>query len=36
MTIVFGYQTAVTPKFQKSPLLPAYDHAWIVSTRFNF
>ncbi len=36
MTIVFGYQTAVTPKFQAKPLLPAYDHAWIVSTRFNF
>jgi hypothetical protein len=35
-TIGAGYQTAVTPKYQASPLLPAYDHAWIVSTRFSF
>ncbi len=36
LTLVGGYQTAVTPKFQAKPLLPAYDHAWIMSTRFNF
>ena len=36
LTIVAGYQTAVTPKFQAKSLLPAYDHAWIMSTRFNF
>lgn len=36
LTLVAGYQTAITPKYQASPLLPAYDHAWIMSTRFNF
>jgi hypothetical protein len=38
LTLAFavGYQTAVTPKYQTSPLLPAYDHAWIMSMRFNF
>ena len=31
-----GYQTAVAPKYRPSPLLPAYDHAWIVTTRLSF
>ena len=35
-TVGFGYQTAITPKFQASPLLPAYDHAWLLTTRFAF
>jgi hypothetical protein len=35
-TIAVGYETAITPKYQASPLLPAYDHAWLLSTRFAF
>lgn len=35
-TIGAGYQTAVAPKFKASPLLPSYDHAWVVTTRLSF
>ena len=35
-TIGFGYQTAVAPKYRASPLTPAYDHAWIVTSRLSF
>jgi hypothetical protein len=35
-TFGVGYQFAVEPHFQSSPLLPSYNHAWIVTTRFNF
>lgn len=35
-TVGVGYQVAVEPHFQASPLLPAYDHAWITTIRFRF
>ncbi|HEX2940806.1 MAG TPA: hypothetical protein VHO91_07140 [Rhodopila sp.] len=31
-----GYQAAVTPAYRPTPLTPAYNHAWILSTRMNF
>ena len=35
-TVGVGYQAAVAPTYRASPLLPAYDHAWIVTTRLSF
>lgn len=35
-TFGVGYQVAVSPHYRASPLTPAYDHALILSTRFNF
>jgi hypothetical protein len=35
-TFGFGYQFAVEPHFQSSPLLPSYNHAWVVTTRVSF
>lgn len=31
-----GYQFAVAPSYHASPLTPAYNHAWIFTSRFNF
>jgi hypothetical protein len=31
-----GYQAAVAPTYRASPLLPAYNSSWIVSTRLSF
>lgn len=31
-----GYQFAVSPEYRPSPLMPAYNHAWVLTTRFNF
>jgi hypothetical protein len=35
-TFGFGYQTAVSPDYRPKPLTPAYDHAWILTSRLNF
>jgi hypothetical protein len=35
-TFGVGYQTAVSPDYRPKPLTPAYDHAWIFSSRVNF
>jgi hypothetical protein len=35
-TIGIGYQTAVAPVYRAKPLLPAYNHNWIISARLNF
>jgi len=31
-----GYQFAVTPDFGPNPLTAAYNHAWLLTSRFNF
>jgi hypothetical protein len=31
-----GYQVAVSPHYQATPLTPAYNNAWVFTTRFNF
>jgi hypothetical protein len=31
-----GYQIALAPTFRPSPLTPAYDHAWLFTSRLNF
>ena len=36
ITFAVGYQVAVAPTYQAKPLTPAYDRAWILSTRVNF
>jgi len=36
LTLAVGYQVAVAPTYQAKPLTPAYDRAWILSTRINF
>jgi hypothetical protein len=36
LTMGLGYQIAVAPAYQAKPLTPAYDHAWLFSTRVNF
>ena len=36
LTVGVGYQAAIAPTYRASPLLPAYDHAWIVTTRLSF
>ena len=35
-TLGIGYQTALTPSYRPRPLTPAYDHAWLFTTRLNF
>lgn len=35
-TIGVGYQSAITPNYRASPLTPAYNHAWLVSSRLSF
>lgn len=35
-TVGLGYQVAVTPHYRASPLLPAYNRAWILTTRLSF
>jgi hypothetical protein len=36
LTAGLGYQFAVSPHYQPSPLLPSYNHAWVFTTRLNF
>ena len=31
-----GYQFAVSPDYRPNPLTPAYNHAWLFTSRFNF
>jgi hypothetical protein len=35
-TFGFGYQFAVSPSYRASPLTPAYQHAWLFTSRLNF
>jgi hypothetical protein len=35
-TLGVGYQVAVEPKYQPSPLLPTHNHSLVVSTRLTF
>lgn len=35
-TTGFGYQFAVSPRFQPNPLTPAYNHAVLFTSRLNF
>lgn len=35
-TFGFGYQQAVSPDYRAKPLTPAYDHAWLFTSRLNF
>ncbi len=35
-TFGVGYQAALAPRYRPSPLLPAYNHAWIITTRMSF
>ncbi len=35
-TFGVGYESAVSPDYRKSPLLPSYNHAWIATTRLSF
>lgn len=36
LSVGVGYQSAVSPAYRATPLTPAYDRAWIFSTRVNF
>jgi hypothetical protein len=36
LTIGFGYQSAIAPRFRAKPLTPADDHAWLFTSRLNF
>lgn len=36
LTAGAGYQVAVSPDYQPKPLTPAYDHAWLFTTRVGF
>ena len=36
LTIGAGYQAAVAPAYRAKPLTPAYDHAWVFTTRMVF
>ncbi|HEV2549080.1 MAG TPA: hypothetical protein VGU20_17190 [Stellaceae bacterium] len=36
LTVGVGYQSAVAPPFRATPLTPAFDHAWLFSSRLNF
>jgi len=36
LTLGAGYQVAVAPPYRATPLTPAYDHAWLVTSRLNF
>jgi hypothetical protein len=35
-TTGIGYSVAVTPHYQSSPLIPAYNHAWVFTMRLSF
>jgi hypothetical protein len=35
-TTGFGYQFAGSPHFQPNPLTPVYNHAFLITSRFNF
>jgi len=35
-TFGVGYQTALAPEFRRSPLTPAYNHAWLTTARLSF
>ena len=35
-TVGVGYQKAISPAYRPSPLLPAYEDGWILSTRVSF
>jgi hypothetical protein len=35
-TFGVGYQFAVSPSYRASPLTPAYQHAWLFTSRLNF
>ena len=35
-TFGVGYQAAITPTYIPKPLTPAFDHAWLFTTRLNF
>jgi hypothetical protein len=35
-TLGLGYQIALAPAYRAKPLTPAYDNAWLFSTRMNF
>ena len=35
-TFGVGYQQAVSPDYRKTPLTPAYAHAWLATSRINF
>jgi hypothetical protein len=36
LTLGIGYQSAIAPPFHAKPLTPAFDHAWLFSSRLNF
>jgi hypothetical protein len=36
LTAGVGYQIAVSPDYRPKPLTPAYDHAWVITTRIGF
>ncbi len=36
LTVGAGYQSAITPNYRASPLTPAYNHAWVVTSRVSF
>jgi hypothetical protein len=36
LTFGAGYQSAVTPSYRAKPLTPAYNHAWLFTSRLNF
>ncbi len=36
LTVGVGYQSAVTPNYRASPLTPAYNHAWVLTSRLSF
>ena len=36
LTLGVGYQSAIAPRFRAKPLSPAFDHAWLFSSRLNF
>jgi hypothetical protein len=36
LTLGVGYQSAITPRFRAKPLTPAFDRAWLFSSRLNF
>ena len=35
-TVGVGYQSAVTPTYRASPLTPAYNYAWVLTSRLSF
>ncbi len=35
-TFGVGYQTAISPDYRPKPLTPAYDHAWLFTSRLSF